>query len=218
MGIACLLAYFFPSVGKHGGVIHAEYTILYGAVILVFLISGMSIPHHKLVTHMLNWRLHFLVQGISYLLIPAIMVGLVHLIHATDAGHRIDTAVLAGYIIVACLPTTIASNVVMTRAAGGDDAAALVEVLVANILGPFVTPGWAITLLPKSPDFDPWRNGSANMGALYRGVFKELGFTVLIPLAIGQILRWTWPERIARVVTKFYLAKVASSCLVLLVW
>lgn len=38
---------------------------------------------------------------------------------------RIRTlAPLVGMVVVNCLPTIIASNVVMTQAAGGDDAAA----------------------------------------------------------------------------------------------
>lgn len=218
LGVACLLAHFFPNVAKHGGIIRAEYTVMYGAVILIFLISGMSIPQKKLVTHILNWRLHILVQGISYLVIPAIMVALVHLIHATDLRGRIDTAILAGYILLSCLPTTIASNVVMTRAAGGDDAAALVEVFVANIMGPFITPGWTVTLLPKSTDFDPWRDSNSNLGSMYRTVFKQLGVTVLVPLALGQIIRWIFPDKTAYVIKKLRLGKVSTFCLVLIVW
>lgn len=56
------------------------------------------------------------------------MTGLVRLVDTTDHAEKIDRHVLAGYIILACLPTTIVSNVVMTRAAGGDEAAALVDV------------------------------------------------------------------------------------------
>ncbi|KAK2879519.1 hypothetical protein FQN49_000793 [Arthroderma sp. PD_2] len=218
MGISCALAYRFPDFAKIHGTIRAEYTILYGAVAIVFLVSGLSIPRQKLVKHMLNWRLHILVQGISYLIVPAIMTGLIQLVHASDSNKRFDIAVLAGYIFVGCLPTTISSNVVMTRAAGGDEAAALVEVLIANIMGPFVTPGWTVALLPKSTEFDPWRHSGANLTSMYRTVFKALGLTVLVPLVVGQIIRWVYPEPTARIVQKFYLAKVSSFCLVLLVW
>lgn len=218
MGLACLLAYFFPSVAKHGGTIRAEYTILYGAVAVIFLISGLSIPRNKLITHFRNWRLHLLVQGFSYLFIPAVMVALVQLIHATDKEGRIDKAILAGYTILACLPTTISSNVVMTRAAGGDEAAALVEVLVANVMGPFITPGWAVTLLPKDEVFDPWREANDNLAEMYKDVFQSLGLSVLLPLIVGQIIRWTFPDRTAWVVQKFYLGKVGSVCMVFLIW
>lgn len=255
MGIVCLLAYFFPHVASHGGVIRAEYTILYGAVAVIFLISGMSIPKEKLFTHILNWRLHVLVQGISYLFIPALVYALVRLIDAADkidgnngnnqnnninndsnnndhdnnninningnknymSGH-IDRTVLAGYILLSCLPTTISSNVVMTRMAGGDDAAALVEVLIANIMGPFVTPGWTTTLMPKLPAFETWGEENGNVSSIYANVFKELSLSVILPLVLGQFLRWIWPKQVARVLQKFRLSKVSSVCLIALVW
>lgn len=218
MGVACLLAYLFPHIAEHGGVIRSEYSILYVAVAYVFLVSGLSIPHQKLYTHMFNWRLHGLVQITSFIFVPAVVVALVHLILATDPAGYIDRAVLAGYILTACIPTTIASNVVMTRAAGGDVAAALVEVLIANFLGPFVTAGWTVTMMPKRPEFAPWRSGGGNLTDMYREVFKQLGLTVLLPLIVGQLVRWTWPTPTARVLQKLHLAKLSSCCMILLVW
>lgn len=219
MGVACVLAYFFPNVAKHGGVIRSEYSVLYGAVALVFFISGLSIPRQKLFTHMFNWRLHVLVQVTSFLFVPAVVVALVHLIVATDPAAHIDRAVLAGYILTACIPTTIASNVVMTRAAGGDDAAALVEVLIANFLGPFMTAGWTVALIPKTPEFAPWRDGgSSNMSSMYKDVFKQLGLSALLPLIVGQLVRWTWEKQTTAMLQRFYVAKFSTACMLLLIW
>jgi sodium/bile acid cotransporter 7 len=218
IGIVCLLAYLFPNVAKHGGVIRSEYSILYGAVAIIFLVSGLSIPRQKLVSHALNWRLHILVQVISFLLFPALIVAVVHATIVGDPNGHIDRAVLAGYILTACIPTTIASNVVMTRAAGGDEAAALVEVVVANVLGPFVTAGWTVTLMPTTPEFEPWRQGGGDLSDMYKNVFKQLGLSALLPLIVGQLIRWTWPERTTWVLQKFYITKINSVCLLLLVW
>jgi sodium/bile acid cotransporter 7 len=218
IGIACLLAYFFPNVAKHGGIIRSEYSILYGAVAVVFVISGLSIPQEKLVRQLFNWRLHLLVQVTSFLFIPAVVLAVVHAILAGDKDARIDRAVLAGYIFTACIPTTIASNVVMTRAAGGDDAAALAEVLIANLLGPFVTAGWTVTLLPSSTEFDVWRDQNGDLAAMYRDVFKQLGLAVLVPLAVGQLVRFLWSERTAHVIQKYKIAKIGSMCLLLMIW
>ncbi|KAE8349980.1 putative sodium bile acid cotransporter [Aspergillus coremiiformis] len=218
IGVVCLLAYYFPNVAKHGGIIRSEYSILYGAMAVIFIISGLSIPRQKLLLHFTNWRLHILVQAISFLFIPSLVLAVVHAILAGDPEGRIDRAVLAGYILTACIPTTIASNVVMTRAAGGDDAAALVEVLIANFLGPFITAGWTITLLPETAEFNPWRNGNEDLSAMYRGVFKQLGLSVLIPLIVGQLVRWTWPDQTATVLQKYHIPKIGTGCLLLLVW
>ncbi|KAL2011324.1 hypothetical protein VTN00DRAFT_4042 [Thermoascus crustaceus] len=218
IGVACVLAYFFPNVAKHGGVIRSEYSILYGAVAIIFLISGLAIPRQKLFSHVLSWRLHALVQVTSFLFVPALVVALVHAILAGDPHGHIDKAVLAGYILTACIPTTISSNVVMTRAAGGDDSAALVEVLVANVLGPFVTPGWTVALLPKTADFDPWRNGGGDLNEMYKDVFKQLGLSALLPLVVGQLIQWTWPEKTIWVLQRFKVNKIGTACLLLLIW
>lgn len=218
IGIACLLGYLFPDVAKHGGIIRSEYSILYGAVAIVFLISGLSIPQDKLVRQLFNWRLHVLVQVTSFLFIPALVLAVVHAILAGDKGARIDRALLAGYIFTACIPTTIASNVVMTRSAGGDDAAALAEVLIANILGPFVTAGWTVTLLPASDEFEVWRDQDGDLTAMYRDVFKHLGLAVLLPLAVGQFVRFLWPERTGNIIQKYKIAKLGTVCLLLMIW
>ncbi|KAJ5800334.1 uncharacterized protein N7518_002402 [Penicillium psychrosexuale] len=218
IGVVCALAYCFPNVAKHGGIIRSEYSIMYGVIAIIFLISGLSIPRQKLIEHVLNWRLHLIVQAVSFLFIPALVLAIVHIIIAADTGNKIDRAVLAGYIFTACIPTTIASNVVMTRSAGGDDAAALVEVLLANILGPFVTAAWTIALMPKRAEFDPWRYGGGNLGSMYREVFKQLGLSVLLPLFVGQVVRWTWPDRTAYVMQKTKLPKLSTVCLLLLIW
>ncbi|OQE22873.1 hypothetical protein PENFLA_c012G03656 [Penicillium flavigenum] len=218
IGIVCALAYCFPNVAKHGGTIRSEYSIMYGVIAIIFLISGLSIPRQKLISHVLNWRLHLIVQGISFLFIPALVLAIVYIILAADPGGKIDRAVLAGYIFTACIPTTIASNVVMTRSAGGDDAAALVEVLFANILGPFVAAAWTVELMPKMVEFDPWRYGGGDLGSMYKEVFQQLGLSVLLPLFVGQLVRWTWPDRTAWVMQKTKLPKLATFCLLLLIW
>lgn len=218
IGVVCVLAYYFPSVAKQGGVIKSQYSVLYGAIALIFLISGLSIPRQKLFQQFGNVRLHVLVQLTSYIVVPAVVVSLVHVIVAGDPGRRIDRALLAGYILTSCLPTTIASNVVMTRAAGGDEAAALVEVLVGNVLGPFASAGWTVTVMPKTAGFEPWRSEGGHINAMYRNVFKQLGLSLLLPLFVGQLIRWTWPDRTAKVVQKLYLPKVGTACLLLVIW
>jgi len=50
--------------------------------------------------------------------------GLVSAITASGADN-IDTVILVGLIVMGCIPTTISSNVVMTRAAKGNDSVCL---------------------------------------------------------------------------------------------
>ncbi|KAK8858959.1 hypothetical protein IAR55_003191 [Kwoniella newhampshirensis] len=218
IGLVILLAWLFPSVGKRGGHVASQWTVTYGAVILIFFVSGLSLPFDKLLYHAKNIRLHLIVQIMSFLVTSSIFFGIAC---AASTNPSLQTGTLVGLIATGCLPTTISSNVVMTRQAKGDDAATMVEVTLGNFLGPFISPLLITKLyLPSSTAFAAWLPAEAthHLGDLYRHVMMQMGLSVFIPLFVGQVIRWIWPKQVQATVTRFKLAKVGSLCLIALIW
>ncbi|KAJ1335448.1 solute carrier family 10 (sodium/bile acid cotransporter) member 7 [Microdochium nivale] len=220
-GLGCLLGYLFPHVAARGGVIRSEYSVLYAGVGLIFFINGMQLSPEKLRQHVFNWRLHLVVQGINLVLIPLIQLALVHIIIAAGgvSSGTIDPSIIVGMVVAGCIPTTIASNVVMTRNSGGDEAAAIIEVVIGNVLGSVLSPWLIYGFIPQGPEFAAFQPAPPdNLGPMYRSVMMQLGLAVLLPLALGQALRWIWSEPVLWALRTFCLAQFCSVLLIMVAW
>lgn len=141
-GIAVGLAWRWPDVARGGGsksshdvahvVIHSEYSVQYGAICSIFLITGLTLSIPALWNQARNYRLHLITQFISLIVYPAVTFALLNIIQA--AGNaEIDIYILIGVQFVGCACTSIASNISVTIASGGDGEAATVEVALGEL-------------------------------------------------------------------------------------
>jgi solute carrier family 10 (sodium/bile acid cotransporter), member 7 len=93
------------SIGMNGGIIRAEYTVKWGAVALIFLLTGVGLSTKEFLNQVLNWRLHIVTQAISFFAFSVAVYGVVWAIVASGNTH-LDRVVLGGIITMGVLPTT----------------------------------------------------------------------------------------------------------------
>ncbi|ORZ16882.1 SBF-like CPA transporter family-domain-containing protein [Absidia repens] len=218
LAFVILLATQFPDVARKGGYVHAEWSIKWGAVIVIFLISGLSLRTKILAQTILRVRLHFLIQVVNLILIPSFVFGLVILL--LKAHVPLSSLLLIGVVIAASTPTTVSSNVVMTKNAKGNEASALMNAALGNVLGIFVSPALVSTFQTPLLDATPEDESASQVGGVvdFASVLKQLGLTVLVPLVIGQAIQWMFTEKVAKIKEKCRLSDVSSVALLIMVW
>jgi sodium/bile acid cotransporter 7 len=199
------IAAAYPPLGKKNGLIRAEITVTYIGVGIIFLLSGLSLKTKALAEAFIYWKLIVVVQLLSLAFIPAVAFGIAKLLMLTS----FDRSLAEGLIIACACPTTISSNVLMTKASHGNEAAALTNAVLGSILGVFVSPALIIWLLGLS---------NVEGGVNYISVFTNLGITVIGPLIVGQTLRNVFPSLVPWLQSKLNLSYFNQSMLLLLVW
>ncbi|KAG9012638.1 hypothetical protein FRB94_005248 [Tulasnella sp. JGI-2019a] len=220
LGLAVGLAAAFPHVGMKDGPLEAQYTIEWGGIGLIFLITGLSISTEALVKQAKNYRLHLVTQIVSFLVFSAVVYAIVAIIRASGT-HKIDSTVLAGLILMSILPTTVASNIAMTQNAGGNVEAATIEVCIGNTIGTFITPlllsmylqkrdGWGF-ILPKA-------EGGNGLTAIYKHMAEQLSAALFAPLIVGQFVQNFYMARTKYWRERLHLNIVGQVLLLIVIW
>lgn len=138
-----------------------------------------------------------------------LIFGVAPLLAVVPGKLGLDPGILVGLFLVASMPTTLSSGIVMTGAAGGNMAHALVVTIAANALSVVAVPFILSALLGLV--------GAGGPVAIDKGaIIFKLAFLVLVPLAAGLFLKSRvreWSERYAPMLSK------ANQCLILvMVW
>lgn len=169
--VAIPLAALKPQFGARGGPLRPEITVRYVAVVVIFFLSGLGLKPRQILSAVTNVRLHVLVQTFTLLVVPLTMSRMAPLLRPVLNRWLVD-----GLVAVACMPPPVSSAVILTRAVGGNDAAAIFNAALGSLLGVVVTPLLLATALEGKRSFMLTTIG-------------ELATTILAPLALGQIFR-----------------------------
>ncbi|XP_054248300.1 sodium/bile acid cotransporter 7 isoform X2 [Indicator indicator] len=159
-----------PTVGVKGGPLKPEITITYIAVSAIFFNSGLSLKTEELTSALMHVRLHLFVQIFTLVFFPTAIWLFLQLLSITP----INEWLLKGLQTVGCMPPPVSSAVILTKAVGGNEAAAIFN----SAFGSFLL-------------------GSSS-SVPFTSIFSQLFMTVVVPLIIGQIVRRyikDWLER-----------------------
>ncbi|KAI8340291.1 SBF-like CPA transporter family-domain-containing protein [Chlamydoabsidia padenii] len=213
LGFVIGLAFAIPWVGKSYGSIQAQYTVKWGAVIVIFFLSGLGLDVMVMLKTILRWRLHLYVQFVSFIILPFLAWGIVRFFIAV--GANLDNMVYQGWIIALSTSTTVSSNSVMTRNANGNDSAAVFNAALGNVLGIFISPALMTVFGDDRIMFPP---GSARGTPDYTKILFQLGLSVLVPLVVGQVIRFFFPAPIKKLSQKLKFPIINSVALLIMVW
>lgn len=143
------------------------------AIVGIFLICGLTLPTNVLRGSIGHGRLHLFIQGFNLLLIPVFLA----LLRPWLIRGGMHPVLADGFVVLACVPTTIASSVALTAMAGGNEAGAICNSTLGNLLGVVVSPLLVYLLLSLQGTLD-WAR-----------VFQQLGLLIVVPVLAGQVGR-----------------------------
>ncbi|XP_011812216.1 PREDICTED: sodium/bile acid cotransporter 7 isoform X2 [Colobus angolensis palliatus] len=171
-----------PSIGVNGGPLKPEITVSYIAVATIFFNSGLSLKTEELTSALVHLKLHLFIQIFTLAFFPATIWLFLQLLSITP----INEWLLKGLQTVGCMPPPVSSAVILTKAVGGNEAAAIFNSAFGSFLGIVITPLLLLLFLGSSSSVP------------FTSIFSQLFMTVVVPLIIGQIVRRyikDWLER-----------------------
>ena len=170
-------------------------------IVLIFFASGLGLSLREFRQGLSDISGILMALVLIFGVAPAFAAGMSYL--------PLSKGVIIGLLLVAVMPTTLSSGVVMTAAAGGSMAHALVITVVANSLAIFTIPITLAWLLSLTGD------GGVIVIDKVR-MMVRIGLLVLLPLASGLATNYFAQAKIERIVPKL---KIFNQGLILtIVW
>ena len=183
--ICMLLAYLFSTSGFTLNDSIAKY-LKNSFIIAIFLLSGLTVQTMKLIHSIKKWQTHLFIQSVSFVLFPLIIIICAYIMNLGSGFNP----VYIGFVVLACIPTTISSCVVFTNNAGGNRECALFNATLGNLLGIVLTPLLIFLLLKENVELD-----------VTQAIIKLI-LLVLLPFLVGQVLHNLFAVSINSVLSK----------------
>jgi sodium/bile acid cotransporter 7 len=190
---ALLVSLILPGPGRQLD----QWGVIPWMVVIIFVVNGYQIRLRQIPRAGTLLSTAAVAVTINLLLSPWIGYLLAHLLELPQEAAL-------GLVVMAAVPATLSSGIVMTQLAGGDALAALFLTVLLNLVGVFVLP---LTLQATlggigMVDLSPWL------------LLRQLILIVLLPFVLGMLIRRTAWFEVPAPVLKF----LPSSCVIATVW
>jgi len=194
--VGLVLAMAFALVAPLPGSVLNETGLVLGLVPLIFLVNGYQTRFDTL-----SLRKRFvgvLLTGVVIGLLLSPFIGL-----GTAALLGLPASAALGLVVMASMPPTLSSGVIMTENAGGQTLWAMMLTILLNLIGIFTIPFILSLTLETGAEvvISPWP------------LLLRLLFVVLLPFVLGDLLR-----RILSRKAPGWVRYVPSSCIIVTVW
>jgi sodium/bile acid cotransporter 7 len=138
--------------------------------------AGLGLKTEEFAKALQRFKFNLFVQCFNFGVVSSIVFGVSRGLLEVNA---IAQGLADGMVVCASLPLTINMVLVLTKASGGDEAAAIFNAAFGNMLGVFLSPVLILGYLGVTSD--------VNLGE----VFYKLALRVVVPVIVGQILQKT---------------------------
>lgn len=164
-----VLAAILPVSGMAAKVVS---NVSYAAVALLFFLYGAKLKTQAVVDGIANWRFQLLVVITTFAAFPVIGLGFSYVVRPL-----LPSELVAGFLFLCILPSTVQSSIALTAMARGNVPAAICAASLSNLLGVVVTPALALLFL------------STDGLVLSLNSVLWLCIQLLLPFVVGQLLR-----------------------------
>lgn len=171
--LAIPLARAYPELGAV--YLKPKITATWIAVCLIFLMAGLCLKTEEFKKAFLNMRFNAFVLIFNFFVVSSFVFGVSR---ALLKAGILSQGLADGMAVCGSLPVTVNMALVFAKVAGGDEAAAVFNTAVSNMIGVFLSPVLIVAYV-----------GITN-GVLLVDVFWQLALRVIVPLVVGNSLQF----------------------------